>query len=682
MGCRSLGFGVVAHLYRIRPATGSLGGRIILDRKSCLCVTGLLAALGMACTPLHATVSIVSMTPSLASPQALGTTVTWTVKATDTSSGPLTFQFNVRPGSQPYVLARDFNKGTLSSGTWTAQPFAWTSIVTEGSYTIEVVAKDFTSGESATMTAPYTLTTRVRNGNSVVHQTTNALIALFSAPACASGSSIRVAFYTGTSPLSYTNWVSCSPRHSMNFYVAGMLPSTTYTMYSQVETGSSIVNGNSLSFTTSALPARLPNKQYFATFNVNIPPGLNTDTADSMLLWSFTKVIVPVVTDLNGNIIWYYPSGKDTLVTRPLAGGTLLTIQDGPTWGSKTTVQQLLREIDLAGNTLHETNTGIISQQLMAMGATDAAPCASITNPKVGDACLDDFHHDAIRLPNGYTAFFAHIEKLYPAGTQGSTTGQPVDILSEILIVLDTNWQVKWYFETFQHAGGAPQLDINRPDPLGETCTPGAGDCPTKLTLASTANDWTHSNAIYYIAAVPPSTHDYFMVSVRDQDWIVKVDYNNATGTGNILWRMGPGGDFTFNNINNDPWPWFSHQHEPGLEGGGILTLFDNGNTRVSPPPVGLGSGNSRGMALRVNESKMQVTPVLSVDLGVYSGALGSAQLLSNGNYFFLSGIPAYSIEILPTPGTTTGTQVLNVGSPDYSYRGWQMSSLYAPPTS
>jgi hypothetical protein len=153
---------------------------------------------------------------------------------------------------------------------------------------------------------------------------------------------------------------------------------------------------------------------------------------------------------------------------------------------------------------------------------------------------------------------------------------------------------------------------------------------------------------------------------------------------------MGPSGDFTFNNITNDPWPWFSGQHEVGIEnnGAGPMTIFDNGNTRVYPPPLGMGSGHSRGMALTFDESSMQVTPVLSADLGSYSYSMGSAQLLSDGNYFFLlasvlvtlNNVVSYSMEILPAPGMITGTQVLNLQGPQH-YRAWQMPSLYNPPS-
>ena len=75
------------------------------------------------------------------------------------------------------------------------------------------------------------------------------------------------------------------------------------------------------------------------------------------------------------------------------------------------------------------------------------------------------------------------------------------------------------------------------------------------------------------------------------------------------------------------------------------------------------------------------MTPVLLQDLGVRTTALGSAQVLSTGSYNFQTGLPSTeSIEIAPAGGQTTGTVVMNVGSVDYSYRGWQMLSLYAPP--
>jgi hypothetical protein len=676
-----------------------------LKRIHILCAACLLAAL--ATSPLHATVAIQSLTPSVASPQLLGTIVNWTVKATDSNANDLTFQFSVTSPSGTQTMVKDFNIGTLSDGTWHSQPFVWATIAGEGTYIIQVIAKDFVSGETATAMANFKLATRVTKKAAAVHKTANPLVALFSAPSCAAGSNMRVAFYTGTATPNYTSWAQCNPPISMNFYVAGMLPSTAYSMYSQTATGGTMTDGATLSFTTAALPTTLPHG-YFSGFTVNTPAPAGDP--NPMLLWSFTEVIVPVATDLSGNIMWYYDNGKGTLLTRPLASGTMLTIQSGTSWDSENTTQQLLREIDFAGNTVRETNTGVVANQLVALGATDAVPCGQIVQPPtVGDACLNDFHHDAIRYEiNGqqYTAFLAHVEKLFPAGTQGNKGGNPVDVLSEMAIVLNSNWQVVWYYDAFN------ELNINRTAPLGETCTSGNSDCPTNLFLGATANDWTHGNTLDYVAAGAGQNPDSgdFLLSMRDQDEVIRINYQNGTGScappaaNCIAWYMGPpDGDtvppnsFAFDNITSDPWPWFSHQHDvtyfnsgqpvtiDGLTGP-LLTIFDNGNTRYSVPPLGLGTKcgpndcDSRGMALIVDEASMTVTPVMLQNLAVKGTALGGAGLLSNGNFFFESGItPTQAIEIQPTT-SVYGSQVMNVQATGYSYRGWQMPNLYNPP--
>jgi hypothetical protein len=671
---------------------------------------GLLAALGVA--PLCATVTIESLTSSSAPPQPVGTTVTFTVKATDSNPNDLTFQFSVTPPNGTLQMVKDFNIGTLSAGTWTSQPFMWDSIAGEGTYKIQVIAKDFVSGETATKTGNFKLSTRVSAGAAVVNKTGNALVALFSAPACAAGSGMRVAFYTGTAARNFTSWSSCNPPVSMNFYVAGMLPSTAYSMYSQTETGNKITDGTTLSFTTAALPTKVP-YGFFPGFSVNTAAPANDP--NPLLLWSFTEIIIPVATDLNGNIIWYYGDGPGTLLTRPTPGGTMLTIQNGTSWDSSNAVQQMLREINFAGTTVRETNTGVIANQLVALGATDAVPCGQVVQPPVvGDACLNDFHHDAIRYEIGgqqYTAFMAHVEKLFPPGTQGHPGTDPVDVLSEMVIVLNSSWQVVWYYDAFN------ELNINRAAPLGEVCSAGASDCPTQLFLGTAANDWTHANTVDYIAATSAQNPDSgdFVVSMRDQDELIRINYNNGAGScapppaaSCIGWYMGPPdgytvppNSFTFNNITNDPWPWFSHQHDATYANNGIpvtaggltgplLTIFDNGNTRYSPAPLGLGANcdptggpndcNSRGMALIVDEANMTVTPAMLQNLSVKSTALGGAGLLSNGNFFFQSGLPnTQAIELKPTT-SVFGVQVMNVGSVDYSFRGWQMPNLYNPP--
>ena len=262
-----------------------------------------------------------------------------------------------------------------------------------------------------------------------------------------------------------------------------------------------------------------------------------------------------IATNLNGAILWYYP--LFTQMTRPVPGGTFLMILNGfgtgttCNWGNVSS-QHTLREVDLIGNTVRETNADRISEQLMDMG----------TDP------IGRLHHDAIRLPNGKTVVFGDVQRIYPAGTQGSLV--PVDILGLMIVELDLNWQVTWYWNAFDHAGGGTQLDIQRPAVRGEVCFPGKLGCPPVL-LGSFARDWLHGNSVQYLAA-----DGDLLVSLRNQDWIVKIDYNNGAGTGDILWRLGKGGDFTMQ--SSHPYPWFSAQHEAAFEDNGTtLSVYDNG---------------------------------------------------------------------------------------------------------
>jgi len=673
-----------------------------LENRS-LYFTALLAVL---CAPAYATVQITALTPSPKSPQVLGAPVTWTVTATDSNPGPLTFQFNVAIPAQSFAMVKDFNVGTLAAGTWTSQPFVWVPTGVEGVYKIEVVIKDFTSGETASKAALFQVTP-LATTTSVVTATANPLVAVFSAPSCASGSSMAVRFQPKTkslAPAVTTPFQKCHPPATMNFEIAGMYPTTEYQMVSETETSGKITLGNVVAFTTGAIPTGVP----IPKFTVNTAAGSTTDTTDwvilqNLLQFGVTPIYPAVATDLSGNIIWYYNPGQSIFLTRPLQNGTFLTMQSGPSWDPASTQLQLLDQIDFAGNIIKETNIGVLSQQLVAMGATDAVLCNTVAVPApVGAACIDSFHHDAIQtLPNGDTAALVAIEKIFPPGTQGDTTGLPVDIIGDMIIVMNSSWQVIWYFDTFQHDSGAPQLDYTRPPVLGETCSAGlSGGCPEIFLVTSgispKAKDWLHANALYYW----PQDKDIIM-SMRNQDWVVKIDYNNGVqsgglGTGNILWRMGPCGDFSFTNTYNDPWPWFSHQHEFGIEnsGAGPITVFDNGNTRWSQPTVstgcmpGVGSGNSRGMALNIDEAALTVSPVLSQDMGYQSFGDGSAQLLADGNYSFLPSdvfvthtlsFVSYIEEILPTAGTDTGTEVLNIQAPQ-NYRIWRMPSMYAPP--
>jgi hypothetical protein len=163
---------------------------------------------------------------------------------------------------------------------------------------------------------------------------------------------------------------------------------------------------------------------------------------------------------------------------------------------------------------------------------------------------------------------------------------------------------------------------------LGELCigldSPG---CPPVL-LSPEANDWMHSNAITY-----DDRDGNLLLSMRHQDWIIKIDYSNGWGTGDVLWRLGPEGDFTID--TTEAFPFQSHQHDPNYSSDYSLSVFDNGNTRC----VGDATCKSRGQVYRLDETNMTATIELNVELPEFAFAVGSSQPLANGNYFFNSGI-------------------------------------------
>jgi arylsulfate sulfotransferase len=276
------------------------------------------------------------------------------------------------------------------------------------------------------------------------------------------------------------------------------------------------------------------------------------------------------------------------------------------------------------------------------------------------------FHHDFIRLANGHTLAIAGIERMFPAGTQGAT--ERVDVLGDLVIDLDPDLQVAWVWNSFDH------MDVKRASLGNEKCKEGAGDdgC-TPVFLAPTANDWLHSNSLSYV----PGSGD-LLVSIPEQDWVVKLDYKDGKGTGKVLWRLGLDGDFTVK--SDDPYPWFSYQHDAGFKpaGSDTLVLFDDGHRRKTKIPT----ANNRGQVWKLDEANHTATLVMNADLGVYALAVGSAQALSGGGYSFEAGFlnpPAISSRSIETSadGKIIYAQQREGG---LTYRSFRVANMYSTP--
>jgi arylsulfate sulfotransferase len=548
----------------------------------------------------------------------VGTVVHFSAAPDDNPGGTIWYRYRVRTAGGTYQTIRDY--GPLTDLDW--------ATVDEGSYEIEVSARSLDSGDVTVTTVGYAVAAVINGDQAAITPTASPLVFLYSAPSCPVGQQMRIEYRVPHEAIQTTPAKPCADGVTMNFYIAGLRGQTAYVARHVIDTGTQSLVSAPLSFQTGPVPGG------FFSSDVLTP---NTGTVVQPVLLN-AAMGAPVATDLNGNVTWFGPSDL-SYVTRPESGGVFWGVAE---YYNEDPSQQIVRKFDLAGITLKETNAARVNEQLKLMGRRQ----------------ITSFHHEARSLPSGNILVLADVEQLL-TNVQGPGA---VDVIGDMIIVLDSDLNVVWTWDTFDH------LDVTRKAVLGETCQ-GAGACPVWL-LAGTANDWTHGNAVQLTA------DGNLLYSTRHQDWLIKVAYGNGTGDGHIIWKMGKDGDFQIS--SSDSYPWFSHQHDGNFTPSDptLLTVFDDGNTRVAT----LGSGNSRGQVYRIDEQAMTATPVINADLGVYSIAVGSAEQLTNGDYHFDAGyVPtqtsgnAYSIEVNPS-GKIVYSTIANA----ILYRTFRLSSIYS----
>ena len=536
------------------------------------------------------------------------------LEASAGGAGPVWYRFRVRgPGESRWRTIRDYSP---------QRDLRWTSMGKAGLYEIEVTARDLHTG---------TVTTAIHRqqiaapDEPAVYPTDHPLVFVYSAPPCPAGSQMRVVYSGPQAKQQSTPEYTCNGFDAMNFYLAGLRSSTAYTAQHEIRDGASVERGPQMEFETTPVELNLAPVSILQP----APPS-----AEGILVMG-TLFQISTATDLQGNLIWYYPYDLQYL-TRPVAGGYFLALLEHPLEGPES---QRFIKFDLAGYTVLETNAARINEQLAAMGHQP----------------MTSFHHEAVELPGGRYLVLAGTERLL---TDVQGPGE-VDVLGDMILVLDANLQLEWVWDAFDH------LDVTRKALMDEKCLPGGGGCPA-FYLAPQANDWLHGNSLQ----LTPDGN--ILYSARHQDWLIKIRYDNGQGDGSVIWRLGKDGDFTFQ--SEDEWPWFSHQHDGAQLDSRHVLLFDNGNTRVQFGP----GGNSRGQLLEIDEARRTARVVVDADLGQYSLALGSAQLLPNGNYHFNLGfMPDRSSQALEfTPG---GDLVFQLETAVPQYRSFRMADLYTP---
>lgn len=587
---------------------------------------------------------VIRLVPSVPSPELLGSRIIWTaVVQGGTPGDTFDYQFSAALQGQTQIV-RDFDLPNA---------FTWVPWSVEGTYVVSVVARDITQNiVYPPVSVQYVIKPIVTApGGSAVNITNHPLVALFSAGPCTVGHFIRVVFQQNGSPNSMTtNSVACSSS-SANFLVAGMLPVTEYEMHWE-EYGPNYDNtGPNLPFTTGHLPNDFPAAE---NFTVLVPPTQH-DSQYPLNVFQFLPSVGtpfyfwPTATDLSGNVVWYYPG--QLLVTRTEAGGNFFAMSNN-----------YLSEYDLAGNLTLQTNVEIINEQLVAQGYPT----------------LDSFNtHETRRTPSGGLLILGSRDEV-STQYQGGTQQNPVDIIGDEVLILDHNMQLVWAWDTFAHE------DLSRVATLNDKCYVHDSGCPPFNPSFTVANDWMHTNAAMI------TSDGNIVLSHRSQDWVVKVNYQNGQGDGSLIWRLGPYGDFTLLNPGQVPcgdpsvYPWFTHQHDAAFQVSSsaleTFTVFDDGNLRVEQ----CGGGNSRGMVMLISEAARTAYIDLSADLGAYSLALGSAQLLGTPGTTYASFgnglIEVPSSLAQSTEVDFNGNIVYELQGSQWSYRTYRRTDLYTPP--
>jgi arylsulfate sulfotransferase len=463
----------------------------------------------------------------------------------------------------------------------------------------------------------------------VVAPTANPLVAQYSIRYFHPGLTAWVEFGLDTNYGRQTSVMSDSSAgvEELKILVAGMLPQKTYHMRAHVDWAGGSWVDQDRTFTTGPLPTHTGPGVTVARPTPSLSPAPGVELL-SLIAPQGALVFQSLVTDLQGNIIWYYAGLPGTPIKLLQNGHFILNISTD------------LIEVDLAGTTIRDVSSTQVNQSLQANGYGFTVNSSS-------------FSHDVLVLPNGHWITIVKISKDFDnlPGLPGTTS-----VLGDGIVDIDLNGNVAWAWSAFDYLQVARALQ----------------GLP----------DWTHANALVY------TPEGNLLLSLRNQSWILKIDYANGAGSGNILWTLGEGGSFSL--AGGDPSQWFYGQHDPQFLGTNgaetTLAVFDDGNLRLNSANLACGTSPSapacysRGTIFQVDESTSAASLLWQDSPGLYTYWGGSIGALSNGDVEFALSEPfgttsSVIMEVTQTDAPQTVWQMMITG--ENAYRGDRIPSLY-----
>jgi arylsulfate sulfotransferase len=513
------------------------------------------------------------------------------------------------------------------------------SISASGTYTAPSDAQSFTvtvTAISKTNPAKFASANVYIVASGVITTTNNVQVAQYTISP-ASSAEVSVQFGLDTS-YGLATWMQPTPAGGgpVSIYVAGMKAETQYHMRGVVQfaDGTEFLDQDQ-TFKTGAIPAA----QFLGITATSTAGTASQSGVELLALAGGNATASPLaIVDLNGDYLWSYSPGPTVVGADPiklLPNGHFLINFNGP--GGVDGDGSILQEVDLSGTLIWQLTSADLNSALAA------ATCIGCNINVTGT------HHDFVLLPNGHLIVIA--------GTQRDISGTTVT--GDVLIDLDTNHKPVWLWNEFDY------LDVNR-QPMGFP-------------------DWTHTNAVLY----SPDDGN-LIISIRHQNWLIKVDYANGSGAGDIIWKLGYQGDFTLIG-GTDPTDWFYAQHGPSFvtkntTGKFTLALFDNGDDRVFPSDVTCGTTGatpclySTVPILELDETARTATLIFNPIAPTYSFFGGNAAVLSNGHveYCESAGGPGVAGDIYEVTQDSSVQTVWHMFiNGQYVYRGQRIPSLY-----
>lgn len=225
------------------------------------------------------------------------------------------------------------------------------------------------------------------------------------------------------------------------------------------------------------------------------------------------------------------------------------------------------------------------------------------------DADSGGFHHELLIKEDGGYFVLAYIFQDVPDEEFGT-----LPFAGDEIIEFSPEGEVLWRWNSFDHLDTDRRragIEIAIPDPRA--------DDPDNVF----GFDWTHANGLVY----EPET-DSLLVSIRHQDWLVRVDHQS----GEVVWALGEDGDFEL-----ESGEWFFHQHSPQWQSDGSLLLYDNGvdNPNIEPDAV-----RSRAVRYELDEAGMTARQVWEDDAEPFVSTIaGDADVLPSGQYMVLDSL-------------------------------------------